>query len=869
MKKPPITGTYETVGAFGRVIPHDRREIREVLILQGSELEARPGDQVVVELLPQASYRNIKQRAGISEIGKVVEVLGRRNDVAAAEKALIRRLGLREIFPPKVMEAAGRVGQTLVERDLKDRLDLRQELIVTIDGEDTRDIDDAISLTKKADGGWRLGVHIADVSHYVGSGSVLDKEAYLRGTSVYFPDAVLPMLPPALSNGICSLNPGEDRLAVSCLMELNEGGRLTGYQIFPTVIRSQEKLSYPQVQAFYNRRGFRTRDVLEGRQSPVEAAVKAADYFSREAVGDMLLDMAGLCLILRKNRLERGALDFELPECKIILNEDGGPEEIRRKHRMLSEMVIEEFMIMANETVAEHYRNKAVPFPYRIHSYPTRESLFALNQFLQPLGLFVKAERQPEGGARTYGAQGRPGGNKEGEGARGSRAKTEVMGFGVTPRSYQRLIQQIKGRPEESMVSTMLLRSLTHASYSPVEEGHFGLASDCYCHFTSPIRRYPDLMVHRIIKEYGMKGRPDKASAERQRERLEEQCGQASLCERAAEDAERKADNLWKAAYMSRFIGQEFDAIVSGVTGYGFYVALPNTVEGLVHVSTMEDYYEFDEKTQTLSSWRRHKSYRMGDQVRVRLTAVDVGAGYVDFELAEKGESKEKPQKPSAADNKQPDKTVGKRRGGSNTPRREKAEGRGARGKGEDRGVVMGDQKAERKLQPFPEAEEVFEALLAEAETANRHIRGRKTAAGKRTAAGRNAAAGKEAAPGKKASAGRNTAAGPGDRKTAHGRKAAGPGRTGGPEHAAVPGRTAGKKEPAPQLFYNVFDQGKSGFSAGKAKPPAKAGTAQRKRTEKATKGQGASKGRPGAPVNARNDKGGSNGKGKGYKKGK
>ena len=652
MKHPLITGTYQAVGAFGRVIPHDRREIKEVLILQGAEGGAVPGDQVAVELLPETSYRNIRRRAGVEQMGKVVEVLGRQGDVGAAEKALIRRLGLREKFPKRVWQAGEKMPQSVSEKEREGRLDLRQELIFTIDGEDTRDIDDAVSLKVKAEGGWQLGVHIADVSHYVSAGSALDREAYLRGTSVYFPDLVLPMLPPALSNGICSLNPGEERLAVSCLMEVSPKGEVTKYQIRPSVISSREKLSYPQVQAYYNRCGFRTKEVLAGGRSPVQAKTRAEDYFSQEAMGESLLEMARLCLVLRTRRLARGALDFELPECRIVIEEKGGPKELLPKHRMLSEMVIEEFMILANETVAGHYRAKGVPFPYRIHSQPAGEKIFALNRFLQPLGLFLKGERK-EG--------------REGTGPGSQKQKT--AGVSVTPRSYQQLLQQIKGQKEETVVSAMLLRSLSHAVYSPEEEGHFGLASDCYCHFTSPIRRYPDLLVHRIIKEYGMKGRPDPAAAKGQRQRLEEQCARASLCEQAAEEAERKAESLWKAAYMERFLGQEFDARISGVTAYGLYVALENTVEGLIHVSTMADYYEFDEKTQTLSSWRRQKSYRMGDDLRVRLVSVDVGAGYVDFVLAESetpAGNKEKPAaSPSRPGKEAPDK------GGVRSPQQE------------------------------------------------------------------------------------------------------------------------------------------------------------------------------------------------------
>ncbi len=621
--KPEIIGIYERIGAFGRVIPDDRREIKEIMILQGNEDQARQGDRVVVELSPQHSYRNLRGRSGADRVGRIIEVLGAGGDLAVAEKAVIRRLGLRQTFTPKQLEMARALNRPLGDKEIEGRLDLRQELLVTIDGEDTRDIDDAVSIQPLAGGSWQLGVHIADVSYYVKEGSLLDKEAFLRGTSVYFPDLVLPMLPPDLSNGICSLNHGVDRLAVSCLMTLDSRGKVTSHDIRPTVIRVRERLSYPQVQGYLNRHGWSTKEALaalegksqhsqgldakgqEGKARDSKAEEKV--YFEDEAIGPMMIEAAKLCLELRRNRLNRGALEFELPESKIQPGPGGKATELKRKKRMLSEMIIEELMIIANETVALHYRKLGVPFPYRIHIGPSQDRTFGLNLMLKTLGLTLKGQRS------------------------GKKNKEELA---ITSGSYQQLLAEVKGKPEETIVSTLLLRSLNHAYYGPEEYGHFGLASDCYCHFTSPIRRYADLMVHRIIKRIAQEGKLKTQQKEALRAKVDKQCQQASICERIAEEAERKVDSLWKADYMSQFIGEEFSGVISGVTEYGLYVSLENTAEGMVHISRLEGYYECNEEQMCLYNYQSRQRYRLGDPITVRLDSVDVGAGYINFSLA-------------------------------------------------------------------------------------------------------------------------------------------------------------------------------------------------------------------------------------------
>lgn len=701
--KQEYIGIYDQAGALGRVIPDDRREIREITILPGSDGGAKQGDRVVAVLASGNDGRGdtVRQRSGDTDHGKtgvssgtgvfgrVTEVLGAGGDLAVAEKALIRRLGLRQSFSDEQLALAGRLNRTVDPGEAEGRLDLRDELLVTIDGDDTRDIDDAVSLSAD-DGKWRLGVHIADVSHYVKEGSILDQEAFARGTSVYFPDMVLPMLPPDLSNGICSLNEGVDRLAVSCLMTLNKRGAVTGYEIRPSLIRVRERLTYAQVQGYLNRRHWSTKDALAGRggggageavdgaasamnvaaevdaiatgivadtdagQTAAMAATEPEQPFFRDGtIGPMLLEMAKLCMVLRQNRLDRGALDFELPECKISPGACGKTTELKRKNRILSEMIIEELMIAANETVAAHYQHMRVPFPYRVHEGPGQDKAGDLELMLRSLGLSLRespagggTKKDHDKGAVNKSGRARNAAKESGRareavkksrmsGSRNQGAKEEKDAPAVTTASYKRLLAEVKGKPEESIVSTLLLRSMNHASYSVDNRGHFGLASSCYCHFTSPIRRYPDLMVHRMIKKMAKEEERKPDWKETLRKKMDEQCQETSIRERIAEDAERKADSLWKADYMSQFVGEEYDGVISGVTDFGFYVSLENTAEGLVHISRLEGYYEYVEEMMTLVSRDNPKRYRLGDNVRVLLESVDVGAGYINFRLAE------------------------------------------------------------------------------------------------------------------------------------------------------------------------------------------------------------------------------------------
>ncbi|MCL2121993.1 MAG: ribonuclease R, partial [Clostridiales bacterium] len=593
-------GIYEKRGDFGRVIPDDRRDIREILIPQGSENGAGQGDRVVARLSP-AGFRYNDLLGAVDMVGRVTEVLGAGGDLGVAEKALIRRLGLRQAFSSEQLAAAKRRNKPVGEKEREGRLDLRQELLLTIDGEDARDLDDAVSLRREG-AGWRLGVHIADVSHYVKEGTLLDQEAYARGTSVYFPDLVLPMLPPELSNGICSLNEGEDRLAISCLMSLDDKGRVTAHEIRPSIIRVSERLNYTQVQDYLNSG--------TGETKPVLYQGGAAPPFQQEGTAAMLNDMAELSEALRRNRMNRGALDFELPECQIVPGPDGRAMDLKRKERMLSESIIEECMIIANETVALQFQNMDIPFPYRVHGKPGAEKLAAVQSMLEVFGFHM--DRKPSGS-----------------------------------QTYQQFLKKVKGNEEETLVSTLLLRSMDHAYYSVENQGHFGLASDCYCHFTAPIRRYPDLMVHRIIKQaasgsaWTARQRSAQASGDAAlhplRAKTEEKCREASLRERIAEEAERRADSLWKADYMSRFVGEAFDGVISGVTDYALFVALENTAEGMLHISRLDGYFEYAEGKMALISDHRQKQYRLGDPIRVRLESVDIGLGRINFTLDENG----------------------------------------------------------------------------------------------------------------------------------------------------------------------------------------------------------------------------------------
>ncbi len=569
-----VVGTYESSRYFGFVIPDDKRLGQDIFIPKSETGGAIDGDKVVVQITRWPEARRNPE-------GRIIEVLGQKSDPGTDILSIVRKYQLPEGFPEEVRQAAERIPLTVSPEEYARRRDLRDLPMVTIDGEDAKDLDDAVSLEILPNGNYYLGVHIADVGYYVPEGSALDKEAFRRGTSVYLVDRVIPMLPPRLSNGICSLNAGEDRLALSCFMEFNNKGETVNYEIVQSVIRVKERMTYTNV-----------RRILE--EADPELTERYSDYVA------MFKDMRDLCLILRERRMKRGAIDFDFPESKVILDEFGKPVDIVKRERAIAEMIIEEFMIAANETVSEHCYWLELPFLYRVHEAPDLDDLQNLNEFLAIFGYYVQLNNQGE----------------------------------VRPQAFQRIVEKIQGRPEQQTVSMAMLRSMKHARYAHEPLGHFGLAAEYYSHFTSPIRRYPDLAIHRVIREFQEKGLPNANRLKKLKKLMLEYAEQASLRELVAEDAERESAALKKAEYMKNFVGEVFTGHISGVTSFGFFVELPNTVEGLVHVSTLNnDYYQFVEKRLMLAGKHTRKVYRIGDQVKVLLTRVNIDERSLDFEV--------------------------------------------------------------------------------------------------------------------------------------------------------------------------------------------------------------------------------------------
>ncbi|ABI67628.1 ribonuclease R [Syntrophomonas wolfei] len=567
--------TRELVGTFtkGRhllqVVPDDSRQIYPIYVKASRKWKAKEGDKVLVRI---SSW---PERDKVAE-GKIVEVLGRKGEAGVDLKVLAKKHGLRLEFPDNVMEEARNVAVEVNAEEISRRRDLREWRMVTIDGEDAKDLDDAVSIEKTSKG-YKLGVHIADVSHYVKEDCKLDREAFKRGTSVYLIDKVLPMLPVELSNNICSLNPQVERLAISCIMDIDSWGQVVDYEIVKSVIQINERMTYSDV----NRILADNPPALKERYGEL-----VEDFFLMKELSD----------ILRRSRLNRGMLDFDFPESKVIVDEEGFPLEVKRAERGPGEMLIEDFMIKANEVVAEHLHNLGLPVLYRVHEKPDEEAISELNKVLAVFGHKIKGHK-------------------------------------VSPMLFQGILADIKGQPEEQMISLMILRSMKHASYLPEPRGHFGLASPYYCHFTSPIRRYPDLIVHRVLSSLldgGMTTRK-KSSLEKKMTIYGEQ---SSLQEMKAEEAERELLDVKKAQYMSQFVGDEFSARISSVQAFGFFVALENTVEGLVHISSIaDDYYLFSDRTYTLRGRHSGRKFAIGDQVRVQLVRVDVDEGKIDFEL--------------------------------------------------------------------------------------------------------------------------------------------------------------------------------------------------------------------------------------------
>ena len=569
---PEIVGTYQLNRDFGFVISDNPKFSKDIFIPRKEAAGIKNGDKVIAVITDYGSGNKNPE-------GKIKENLGNIRTPGTDILAIVKSFGIPSEFPEKVMKQAQRVPDHVLDADRDGRLDLRHLQTVTIDGEDAKDLDDAISLTKEG-AIYHLGVHIADVSNYVQYNSALDREALKRGTSVYLADRVVPMLPERLSNGICSLNQGEDRLALSCLMDINEKGKVVSHQIAETVINVNERMCYTDV-----------KNILEDTD---EEAKKRYD-----ALIPMFFMMKELSGILRNSRHHRGSIDFDFPESKIILNAAGKAIDVKPYEANVATKIIEDFMLMANETVAQEYCTEEIPFVYRTHDNPDPEKVESLLTLLHNQGVKIQ------------------------------KAKEEI-----TPKEIQQIIESIEGLPNEAMISRLVLRSMKQAKYTTECSGHFGLAAKYYCHFTSPIRRYPDLQIHRIIKD-NLRGRlMREGRTEHYAEILDEVARQSSVCERRADEAERESDKLKKAEYMSYHLGEEFEGIISGVTGWGLYVELPNTVEGLVHVNTLrDDYYVFDQESYELRGEMTKKVYKLGDKVRVRVADADKMLKTVDFEL--------------------------------------------------------------------------------------------------------------------------------------------------------------------------------------------------------------------------------------------
>ena len=571
-----IVGLYQESRNFGFVIPDNERYTRDIFVPKEDSGGAVNGHKVVVELVSYGTDRK-------SPEGKVVEILGHISDPGTDILSIVKGYDLPVEFPEKVMRQAERVPDRISEADMQGRTDLRDVQMVTIDGEDAKDLDDAVSLEMN-DGQYILGVHIADVANYVQEGSALDREAFERGTSVYLVDRVIPMLPRRLSNGICSLNEGQDRLALSCIMTIDQKGKVLDHVIAETVIRVDRRMTYTSV-----------KKILEEQD-----AEESARYEELVPMFQRMQELAGL---LRARRRARGSIDFDFPETKVILDEKGEPVEIRPYDRNTATKIIEDFMLIANETVAEDYFWQELPFVYRTHENPDPDRMKKLSTFINNFGYSIRF-REDE----------------------------------VHPKELQKLLERLEGTPEETLISRLTLRSMKQAKYTTECTGHFGLAARYYCHFTSPIRRYPDLQIHRIIKD-SLRGRMNQEKIEHYRKILDEVAKQSSERERRADEAERETIRLKKAEYMSRHLWEEYEGVISGVTGWGLYVELPNTVEGLVHVSSLQgDYFEYNENAYEMVGQRTGKTYRLGQTVRVQVVKADRTTRTVDFELAEQQE---------------------------------------------------------------------------------------------------------------------------------------------------------------------------------------------------------------------------------------
>lgn len=573
-----VVGVFQSQEVYGFVIPDDKRINRDIFIPRTNFGGAVDGQKVVAKIVSYPEGRAAAE-------GEIIEILGHKDDPGIDILSVIRKHQLPEVFPDEVMEEAENAPETITDEEIvqQGRRDLRGLNIVTIDGEDAKDLDDAVNVERLPNGNYRLGVHIADVGYYVRENSKLDQEAYNRGCSVYLVDRVIPMLPHRLSNGICSLNPQVDRLTLSCEMEFNDQMKVVNHDIFTSVIKTKERMTYKNV-----------RKILEGEDPELLERYK-------DLVDDFHL-MKELALKLRGMRMKRGAVDFDFEESKIIVNEEGKPVDIVKRERSIAEQIIEEFMLAANETVAEHFHWLKVPFIYRVHEDPDQEKLQNFLAFAANFGHHVKGR-----------------------------------GNSIHPRALQSLLEDIQGTKEQTVISTMMLRSMKQAKYDAEMSGHFGLAAEYYSHFTSPIRRYPDLVIHRVIREViengGMlpENRQEHLAA-----RMPDIAQQSSERERVAVEAERDTEKMKKAEYMLDKVGEEFDGIISSVTSFGMFIELENTVEGLIRLSALtDDYYHFDDQHMALIGERTSKVFRIGDEAKIRVARVNMDEYTIDFEMVD------------------------------------------------------------------------------------------------------------------------------------------------------------------------------------------------------------------------------------------
>jgi len=567
-----IIGKFEKSKNFGFVIPDNRKILEDIFIPKSEFNGARNNEIVAVEIIKWPQGRRAAE-------GRVVERLGKAGAPGVDILAIMYEHEMKEEFPDEVLAEVAKVPEVISKKEYEKRKDLRKLKMVTIDGEDAKDLDDAVSIEKLENGNYLLGVHIADVSYYVKEGSALDDEAYERGTSVYLVDRVIPMLPRKLSNGVCSLNMGEDRLAFSVMMQIDSSGKIIDSEIFKSIINVNERMNYSDV-----------TKILVDKDKEIMNRYK-------DLVSDFKL-MEKLSNILRKRRSMRGSIDFEIPEAKVIIDDKGNPIDVKKYEMTISNNIIEDFMLAANETVAERFYWLEVPFMYRVHDLPDTEKLEEFSRFIYNYGYKIKGLTA------------------------------------LQPKSFQALLKDIKGKPEEKIISTLMLRSMQQARYSSDNTGHFGLAAQYYCHFTSPIRRYPDLFIHRVMSELIENNYSFKSEKRAKKFKKIANVGSkhSSEKEREAQLAERDSVDLKKAEYMKQFIGEKFTGVISSVTSFGFFVELDNTIEGLVRVENIpNDYYIFNEKQYSLVGERSHKVYRLGDIVEVVLSKVDIETRKIDF----------------------------------------------------------------------------------------------------------------------------------------------------------------------------------------------------------------------------------------------